>query len=638
MFVFGLMCWINVPVYLTIAVLPVILTAMGIADEIHIFTRYAEHARQQREVDHLETVTTTMTEMWRPVVKTSVTTAIGFLSFALSPIGPVRVFGIFTAVGIMFCMLWSLTVIPAMLAVCHPRRLVRPPRAVAAGGGAQISPLGRMGAAVVRHRYAIVVAAVIITAAAPFGVRRIRVQDSWIDGFAPDSDFYQTTRYFNEQFLGSHILLVRVDAGHHVLSGEMDASVVEFQTLKLPGELVDDPDTLIGQQIRVKRTTPAPVLHRSGRAPTGPRVWSARIESARREGDQILITGSRKRGLAKAALRLTGDERLEFEITPRPLMTPEVLQRIGALDALITGREQDAVGGVLGTSDYLATANFMSRALRESERRVPDNPDRIEWVWSQYQRIRGLERRQQIVDSDYARSLVTIFLKEANFVDTQHLMDAIREYELTTLAPEGIKLEFAGDVAVSQTLIKAIVTTQTRSLLLSLVGIVGVTALMGRSVVWGLLCVLPCALAVLINFAVMGITGMPLGVATSMFAGMTLGIGVDYAIHLLERYRLARSRGLATDAALTDAVQATGPAIVIDALAVALGFGIMTLSQVPANARLGGLVVLSIVGCLIVTLILLPALTRICAPHLERRGREHSAGEPGEIGGQPTPP
>ncbi len=42
-----------------------------------------------------------------------------------------------------------------------------------------------------------------------------------------------------------------------------------------------------------------------------------------------------------------------------------------------------------------------------------------------------------------------------------------------------------------------------------------------------------------------------------------------------------------------------------------LGFGILVLSQVPANARLGGLVVVSIAGCLVATLVVLPALLRI---------------------------
>jgi predicted RND superfamily exporter protein len=86
---------------------------------------------------------------------------------------------------------------------------------------------------------------------------------------------------------------------------------------------------------------------------------------------------------------------------------------------------------------------------------------------------------------------------------------------------------------------------------------------------------------------------------------------VDFAIHLMERFRRARTCGADLKAAIADATGATAPAIIIDALAVALGFGVLMLSQVPANARLGGLVVLSIVICLVATLVLLPALLRV---------------------------
>jgi len=50
-FVFSLMGWVDVPVYLTIAVLPVILTAIGVADEIHIFSRYQELLRSRSNYD-----------------------------------------------------------------------------------------------------------------------------------------------------------------------------------------------------------------------------------------------------------------------------------------------------------------------------------------------------------------------------------------------------------------------------------------------------------------------------------------------------------------------------------------------------------------------------------------------------------
>jgi predicted RND superfamily exporter protein len=120
--------------------------------------------------------------------------------------------------------------------------------------------------------------------------------------------------------------------------------------------------------------------------------------------------------------------------------------------------------------------------------------------------------------------------------------------------------------------------------------------------------VLPSALAVLVNFGVMGWFGISLGVATSMFAGMTLGIGVDFAIHLLAGCEQARRNGASPTEALARAMTLTGPAVLINTLAISLGFGVLLLSQVPANARLGLLTVLGLVNCLIATLLILPAL------------------------------
>ena len=201
-----------------------------------------------------------------------------------------------------------------------------------------------------------------------------------------------------------------------------------------------------------------------------------------------------------------------------------------------------------------------------------------------------------------------MFLKDGNFVDTARLMSDIRGYEREHLAPKGIKLGFAGDVAVSQSLIHGIVTTQMQSLIWSLAGIFVVTAWFGRSLRWGFYCLLPSALAILVKFAIMGWAGIPLGVATSMFAAMTLGIGVNCAIHLLESFRLARNAGASPPEALSDSLRLTGPPALINTLAVSLGFGVLMLSQVPANARLGLLLVLGLVNCFIVSLVLLPVL------------------------------
>jgi predicted RND superfamily exporter protein len=108
-----------------------------------------------------------------------------------------------------------------------------------------------------------------------------------------------------------------------------------------------------------------------------------------------------------------------------------------------------------------------------------------------------------------------------------------------------------------------------------------------------------------------------------MFAGMTLGVGVDYAIHLLDRLARLRRRGLEGEAAAAAALATTGPAIFTDAASTALGFAVLLLSQVPANHRLGGLLALSLAACVTATVLVVPAISS--SPRLrESRPRSHS--------------
>jgi uncharacterized protein len=145
-----------------------------------------------------------------------------------------------------------------------------------------------------------------------------------------------------------------------------------------------------------------------------------------------------------------------------------------------------------------------------------------------------------------------------------------------------------------------VVTTQVGSLAFSLLGIFALTAWLLRSPRQGFYCGLPVTLAVLLNFAVMGWLGIPLGVATSMFASMVLGVGVDSTLHLLERFNRMGT--------LSGALSSAGPPILIDTLSTSLGFAVLLFSRVPANYRLGGLLSLSLLAGLAATLLIVPAL------------------------------
>lgn len=596
--VFGLMGWAGVPIYLTTVVMPVLLVATGVTNDIYLFTRYFNLLRENPGKGRVELLGETFDKLAYAVAITSLATGIGFFSFAFSPILPVSAFGIWAGVGVLLGLFYSLTVVPAILALIPPAWLLwrrRPWKKAALGRLATF--FASFGRGVVHRRWLVAAGAVMVIALTPLGLRRLIVQDSWTDEFDPDSDFSRATRLVNSNFYGMHLLFVCVDASE-VARGELSAPPDRQNRIFLPGAICNELQEIEGSAITLSAT------------PTnaaGARVWHSRIELVRRVGTNILArVAPTADGYAFA--RDIGGAKVHFELVEHAQLKPEIVEANRELATFLRGQSNCAVGGVIGPYEYLSTARFMTQPFNPTARELPPLARENRTLWDYYAYAMGQNRFHQIMDNNYWRSLTTVFLKDANFVDTARLMNELRDYEREHLTVMGIKLGFAGDVAVSQSLIHGIVTTQLRSLCWSLAGIYLLTALLGGSWRWGVFCALPSALAVLIKFAVMGWLGIPLGVATSMFAAMTLGIGVNCAIQLLEAHAQARAAGAPPAEAMSRALGLTGVPALINTLAVSLGFGVLMLSQVPANARLGILVVLGLANCFFLSLLLLPVL------------------------------
>ncbi|MBX3395376.1 MAG: MMPL family transporter [Phycisphaerae bacterium] len=626
-FTFGLMGWSGVPVYLTIAVLPIILCAAGITDEIHIFSRYRQLAAEMPNADGRGLIAATVNDLWRPIVKTSMTTAVAFCSFALSDLKPVQAFGVFCAIGILFCLAWSLTVAPAMLALIPRGRLVRP-RLLSMEDRVP-PPNGSRPAAVAQwiigRRSIILLSAAALLVATPWGIAKLRVQDSWIDGFSPHSEFRRATEAVNRGFFGAHVLALEIASPDWQIHGDLDPEAVGMFDFSVPIDAVCSetdisPGNWVGAFARIevsidreassaRATSSSLISPRSATINLPSRfVRLVEIESVEQQAGQVLVRTKREGGPLNFHPGGSDPIHMSYTISPRRMYRPETLELIRQLDESIRARHEDAVGGVLGPYEYLAALNYSALARRDDERRIPPNAQRLTWLWEQYERLRGAEKLSQIVTRDGSRCLVTIFLNDANYHRTARLMEHIRDFEREHLSPQQLKIEFAGDVAASQTLIQSIVRTQVRSVIGSLAGILIVTILLNRSIRWGLLAIIPCSLAVVANFAVMGWLNIPIGVATSMFAAMTLGIGVDHGIHLIDRFRSLGASGSRPREAAVQSISTTGPAIVTDAMAICLGFSVMLLSQIPSNARLGILLICCDIACVGSAFLLLPGL------------------------------
>lgn len=608
-FVFGAMGFAGSPVYLPTAVMPVVLTVSAITEEVHLLSRFAATLRHHLPLRGQKELAAWLPAVQVPMVKTAITTAVGFLSFVAAPIEPIRDFGIWTSTGVLFSMVYSIVVTPSFFALI-PTRLLFPRTTRRMSRTDGMSPASTRffsgwGRFVVRRRRAVIALTVIAIIAAPLGIRRIVVQDSWIDGFAPDSAFSRAAHFFNERFLGMHALHVAVHSQTSDIRIRVPVADLDMQVLRVPAQALGQAADILNWQMTIACN------HPSSHADSAPGVagsWSAWIRKIEHNGGDVLLHLSRIPPMPVWESCGRDKKELDVSITQQPFLNPEYLGLLDQFETFLSTKTKYAVGGVVGPASYLKTTNFIIWGKKEGSRVIPDDPERIQWLWQQYVTSRGVERMRQSVDREFRNAVITVYLKNANFKDTARLMAEIREFERAHFQPLGMTFGFAGDVARSQGMISTVVNTPIRSVLISLVGILVVASLVGRSWRVGLLCALPSSIAVLMVFAFMGWNGVPLGVATSMFAAMTLGIGDDFAIHLMEHFRSGVARGLSRDESAVEAVAESGQTLTVDALALALGFGVLVASQVPANARLGMLLVLSLAVCWAGSLIVLPAM------------------------------
>lgn len=169
---------------------------------------------------------------------------------------------------------------------------------------------------------------------------------------------------------------------------------------------------------------------------------------------------------------------------------------------------------------------------------------------------------------------------------------------------QGVML--TGPVIISQVL-KDIVWTDARAAMLF--GLILVLILLAQSLgkfLWGLAALLPLILGLVFTSAVMALMGLSLNFMNLFVFTMLIGIGVDYGLHFVHRWR---ETGEAPKALL-----GTSKAIAIAAITTLVGFGSLTLSHYPGLRSMGWVAIIGTVTTALLSLTFLPAMLKLIAP------------------------
>ncbi|NLZ76450.1 MAG: MMPL family transporter [Spirochaetales bacterium] len=535
----GIMAVAKITFTMATMLVPVLLLIVGSAYTIHIFS----HFFQNRDTGTIEEVLRVVVKRnTYPIIAAAATTAFGFLAQLSSPLEPFRIFGLLSFIGVVVCAFSSLVLLPALIRVVYKQP----------NGKKQMKQQGKdsrlMASALnvaTRHGKALLwVSMIILVIFLPLSYYFVESGTNMLDFFRPSSSLVKDSNRFNERMQGSFSMTVMIEPGE-------DVSILDPSTLK---------------------TIEAAIMELEAQPVVG--------------GVQSIIP------FVKRMNQLLGPG--EDEIIPT--VDEEVVFDFFAFDDDF----------YLGFEDEPAQAQeVVASAGGQGEYEIPSDPARygladeseLANLIAQYLLLYSGNLDMFINDPlEPDVTALTLVLKSS---DTNRLRTITTL--IPTLFPEDWNIEVGGGEAVALALADLVTRSQIVSLFSSLVAVWFLVWFTLKSPKLATLALIPCLFALLAVFVSMHVFAIKLDIVTSLLAALCIGIGVDYAIHLL-------SAIVRDDMPMDRIMQTTGKAILANAASVSLGFIGLLFSRFMPIANLGVLFCIAMATAAASALLLLPAV------------------------------
>ncbi|RLG13966.1 MAG: hypothetical protein DRN66_03135 [Candidatus Nanohalarchaeota archaeon] len=174
--------------------------------------------------------------------------------------------------------------------------------------------------------------------------------------------------------------------------------------------------------------------------------------------------------------------------------------------------------------------------------------------------------------------------------------------------PTGIKVSITGNPPMRVVIMQLLSHDAAYTLFIAAIIILFLLIFMQKSITKGLLVFMPLMLGLIWTIGSMGWMKMPLSIATVGIGAMILGLGVEYGVFMVSRYKEEREKGMSQKDSLKTAVPGVGSAILGSGLTTIIGFIALTVSTMPMMQKLGLSLALGIIFCLIAAVFAAPVI------------------------------
>ncbi|MBB6480226.1 efflux RND transporter permease subunit [Spirochaeta isovalerica] len=310
-----------------------------------------------------------------------------------------------------------------------------------------------------------------------------------------------------------------------------------------------------------------------------------------------------------------GGQRLNLTIQapedqPNYFLDYENLKKVSNLEETLKGYDN-----IMNISSFPSVIKDLNRMMSDSYA-IPEKRGLI-LLLSKYFKVLNQATETGIssnmVNNDFTRINLTIMIfnhENQRFLSESGLRSLVNSINREAVEALGSDMTFdlwGSDLEYLQ-LAETVSTDQMKSTVISIIMVLLIAAFFFRSLLYGVLTLIPLLSGIMLNFTFMVFTGIPLDVTTMMVTSVAIGVGVDDAIHYLLQFRKQLRLGGTIDEVLVRCGKISGRPIALTTISIVGGLMVLALASFKGILYFGVLVSFTLTCAMIGTLIILPSI------------------------------
>ena len=284
---------------------------------------------------------------------------------------------------------------------------------------------------------------------------------------------------------------------------------------------------------------------------------------------------------------------------------------------------RNADGSVKATSIYtiiVQAANNNNSLIEEfdldEETKIPKTNQGVESLFDYlyYTEEYGFQTKSYLHMNEvgtYDATAITVYIDfsgyESEDIDLQSNLEVLNKELNDDLEDYGnVDVIVTGMLTITYIITSSLTESQIFSTGLSIVFAAIVLIIAYKRFTLGLIALIPVGISMIWILGTMFLIGYDLNILTITVTSLTIGMGIDYAIHTTERFKLVADKTGDISKAVCETISKTGGALLIAALTTALGFAVLVFAPIPPEQQFGLITAITITYSFIVSVLVLP--------------------------------